>query len=508
MAGNELFDMVIAQRGAPVIANHVAEDPHLLPDTRAVFQHLGLKSIMFVPVVQGGRIIASIGMDLFTDEREFDEDMAETAQAMAAQISGTIENIHRAEQLSRQLSTVEAMSALAGSIYRLREDERALFDSIGEEVTRTTQSDHAAFYLLEADGVTGRVVSEYPPRGLAGTTVELAGSLLAEPLHQLQAGAEGPIVINDSATNTRLSETVRAGLAQSGAHALLFIPYRVNERLAGLAVFSREGKSPSYEPDMLTIGRTISAELSVGLQNIRLVQDARRRAGQLERIADFTRAAQASETIEGVLEGAIGALRDLTPADRIGVLFFDDAQRELRLVARYQEGSAAVQLKGGPLVAVSGTYAGQVWANQTPLTIADTQEGAGGRARNDTGIRSMALFPFNGGPGLRGVISIGSAHPHGYSDSDMAVLQQMTNQFAAALESRASLISKQSAAEQEALVNTLSARYQRSTDVNDLLATTLRELGDHLGARRGRIRLTMDPAPVMERAGGDGTDGW
>lgn len=104
---------------------------------------------------------------------------------------------------------------------------------------------------------------------------------------------------------------------------------------------------------------------------------------------------------------------------------------------------------------------------------------------------------------------MGSALPRSYSESDVAVLQQMANQFAAALDSRASLASKQAAAEQEALVNTLGARYQRAADVNDMLATTLRELGDHLGAKRGRIRLSMEPAPVAERAGsGSGMDVW
>lgn len=510
MAGNELFDLVRAQRGAPVIANHIASNPHLLPDTRAVFERIGLQSIMFIPVLQGGRIIASIGMDLFTADREFDVDVAETAQAMSAQISGTVENIERAEQLARQLSAVEAMSALAASIYRLQEDERALFDSIAEAMTHTTGSDHLVFVMTDADGINGRIVSEYPPRGMAGLEVDMATSVMAEPLRQLQAGAEGPIVLADLQSNQRMPEPARAMFAQYDVHSMLFIPFRVDDRLVGMAAFDRSGAARAYEPEMVAVARTIGAELSVGLQNIRLVQDARRRAVQLERITTFTRDAQASESIEGVLDRALGALRELVPADRIGVLFFDETQRELRLVARYQEGSPAVQLRGGPLVAVAGTYAGQVWTSQTALTITDTQEGAAGRGRSDTGIRSMALFPFNGGPGLRGVLSVGHAAPRSYSESDAAVLQQMANQFAAALESRMTLDSKQAAADQEALVNTLSARYQRAVDVNDILATTLRELGDHLGAKRGRIRLSMEPAPVAERAAGSGSgmDEW
>ena len=450
MAGNDLFDAVRAQRGAPVIANHVTDDPRMLPDTRAIFERLNLHSLMLIPVLQGGRIVASIGMDMFTAERTFDQDMADTAQAMAAQVSGALENLLRAEQLARQLSAVEAMSALAASIYRLQEDERSLFNSIAADVTHTTGSDHLVFVMIEPDGVNGRIVSEYPPRGMVDVQMELGPSVMGEPLRQLQAGVEGPIVLGDLQSNPRMPEQARALFTQFDVHAMLFVPFRVDGRLVGMAAFDRSGANRPYEPETLAVARTIGAELSVGLQNIQLVQDARRRAAQLERIADFTRAAQTSETVEGVLDTAMGTLRDLVPADRIGVLFFDDAQRELRLVARYQEGSpAAVQVRGGPLVGVTSTYAGQVWTSQTPITIADTLEGASGRSRGDTGIRSMALFPFDGGPGLRGVLSIGSAHPRSYTESDAAVLQQMVNQFAAALESRASLAAKQASAVQE-----------------------------------------------------------
>ena len=355
------------------------------------------------------------------------------------------------------------------------------------------------FVLIEPDGVNGRILSEYPPRGMAGVQVELGPSVMAEPLRQLQAGVEGPIVLADLQNNSRMPEQARALFRQFDVHSMLFVPFRVDDRLVGMAAFDRSGKTNPYEPETLAVARTIGAELSVGLQNIQLVKDARRRAAQLERIAEFARASQAGDTIESVLESAMTTLGQVVPADRIGVLFFDEAQRELRLVARTQDGASAVQLKGGPLVAITGTYAGQVWTTQTPLMIADTVDGAASRPRNDTGIRSMALFPFDGGPGLRGVISVGSANPRSYNESDAALLQQLINQFASALESRASQAAKQASAVQELLVNALSARYQRATDVNDMLAATLRELGDHLGAKRGRIRLAVEPAPVMQR---------
>jgi GAF domain-containing protein len=496
MAGNEIFDIVRAQRGAPVIVNHIADDHRLLPDTREVFEKLGLRSIMFIPVMQGERIIASIGMDLFTDEREFDSAILETAQAMAAQISSTLDNLRRSEQVTRQLRAVETMSSLATSIYRLQEDESALFDSIAEEVARTTESDHVVFVMLQPDGVHGVIASEYPPRGTAGVEIELGASVMAGALRQLQAGADGPVVLSNLQSDTRVPAEVTALFKQFDVHSMLFAPLIVDNRLTGMVAFDRSGVNRPYEPEIVTVAGTLGAELSVGLQNIRLVQEARRRAAQLERIAEFARDSQTSEQMEHVLDSAVESLRQIVPSDRIGVLLFDEAEGELRLVARYQDGAQAVHLADGPLVAVAGTYVGQVWTSQTALSITDSLEGAAGRARGDVGIRSMLLFPFNAGPALRGVISIGSAAPGRYNDSDAAVVQQMVNQFAAALESRATLAARQMAAEQQALINALSARYQRGVNVDDLLSATLREVGDHLGVRRARVRLALEPAPV------------
>lgn len=509
MAGNELFDNVRAQRGMPVIFNHIADNEILLPDTREVWQKIGLRSIMFIPVVQDGRIIASIGMDLFTDDRVFNQGIIGTAQAMAAQISSTLENMRRAEQLTRQLRAVETMSALATSIYRLQEDERTLFDSVAEDVTHTTESDQLIFIMLQSDGAHGVITSEYPPRGLAGTEIELATGIAARPLRQMRAGNTEPIVLEGVQSDPQLSAQAAALFRQDDVQAILFAPLVADDRLAGMIAFNRSDSNRPYEPELVSVASTIGAELSVGLQNIRLVQEARHRADQLEHIADFARASQSSEQIEAVLGIAVASLRQLVSADRIGILLFDEAQRELRLIARYQDGVEAVQLADGPLVAISGTYAGQVWTSQTPLAIADSLDGAAGRTRGDTDIRSMLLFPFNGGASLRGVLSVGSALPGRYTDSDAAILQQMTNQFSAALESRATLAARQAAAEQQALISALSARYQRGVDVNDILSATLREVGDHLGARRARIRLALEPAPIARRqedSDGGGTE--
>ncbi len=500
MAGNELFDMVIEQRGAPVIANHVASNHQLLPDTRAVFQSIGLRSIMFIPVMQGGRIIASIGMDMFTEEREFDEGMADTAQAMAAQISGTLENIRRAEQLTRQLRAVETLSELATSIYRLQEDERTLFDSVGQDLAQTTGSTHIGFAMFD-EGEAARIVSEYPARTLPAGAVSLGSTPLAAAVQRIRAGASDPVVLNKLNPPPATPDDVWTPFMRYNLQSVLVVPLTIADQLAGVVSFGRNAEQAEFEPETVAVARTIGAELSIGLQNIRLVQDARRRAEQLWQISEFTRAVQTSEAVESVLDQALATLRSLAPADRIGVFFLADDERELQLVARYQDGATTLPLRRGPNVPIAGTYVGQVWSSRTPLLLTNALEDTHNRARGDVGIRSMLLYPFEAGPGFRGVVSLGAVRAHTYSESDAAIVQQMVNQLAAALESRATLAARQAAAEQEALINTLSARYQRAVDVNDMLSTTLRELSGHLGAKRSRIRLALEPAPVVEHGG-------
>src|SRR5690606_34951185 len=105
--------------------------------------------------------------------------------------------------------------------------------------------------------------------------------------------------------------------------------------------------------------------------------------------------------------------------------------------------------------------------------------------------RSLMIAPIRVRDRLLGIVNIGSLHPNAYTETDIAVFQQMVNQLATALENAEAFAHSQRVAKNEALINDISAQLQQQMDMQRMLNVTLNELGAALGARRGRIRLQL-----------------
>ncbi len=124
-------------------------------------------------------------------------------------------------------------------------------------------------------------------------------------------------------------------------------------------------------------------------------------------------------------------------------------------------------------------------------------------------IRSYIALPIALRERVFGVIWIGSEAPGVFTREDIHHLQPLANAAAIAFENNRLLEETQARAAREERLNEIGIRLQESGDINDLLNTALHELGRALGARVGRVRLTIpeDQPPASENGGGNGASG-
>jgi len=93
-----------------------------------------------------------------------------------------------------------------------------------------------------------------------------------------------------------------------------------------------------------------------------------------------------------------------------------------------------------------------------------------------------------------------------WSDEDVALLQEVGQQLALALENARLFEETQRRAERERLITNITARIRSSTDMLGVLETTATELGKALGTSRVLVRLA--PAGLAQATGeGEKTDG-
>jgi formate hydrogenlyase transcriptional activator len=234
------------------------------------------------------------------------------------------------------------------------------------------------------------------------------------------------------------------------------------------------------------------AQIAIGMQNQRLLNDAQRRADQLQHVTSFGQEMQSALKLDTILTIMLTESRVMLPIDRMSITFFDPRQAQLRIIGQYEDEKISVDVENGPLLATTGTFVGQVWETGEMIAIADTDAMSGVSGAQDISLRSVMVAPIRARGRLLGTVNVGSLRPYSYTETDEAIFLQMINQLAIAIENAEAYRQSQRVAQNESLINDIATHFQQHSAVEDMLQIAVDELGRALGARRGRIRLSLE----------------
>jgi GAF domain-containing protein len=349
--------------------------------------------------------------------------------------------------------------------------------------------DHATVLLNEPEGVYGRVVSEFPEHGVVGQRIELASNPL---IAQIMQSPEHIGHITDAQNDPRLPQPFREILATLGTQAMLVLPLMVNGELIGTVGLDIYRKDQAFTDEMIVLAQAIITQMSVSVQNIRLLQQSEERVGQLQNVAALAQALHASLQLDAILNAMLTETPKLFPVDHMIIALYDPVVEQLKAVGQYEVKRITIDLTHAPFVPIDTTLIGDVWRDGTPLRIDNTAQ-AGVRLRlQDARVRSVMVAPISLRDRLVGVTYIASLRSHAYTPADAALLEQVNGQLASAIENSEALAESQRAARSQAIVNTITAHLQQSSDLEEMITAAAQELGRALGARRARVVLTAD----------------
>jgi GAF domain-containing protein len=382
-------------------------------------------------------------------------------------------------QLQQLNSLLLEMAGLRNEAELLKAGLRGLVGLLG--------IDHAAVLLHEPDGASARVVSEFPNHGAVGQRLDMHNNPMRA---QLLDSPEKIGLVQDVDTDPVLTPTLRDILRGLGINAMLVLPLMVHGQLIGTVGLDVYQKNRPFTAEMIALAQAVATQLSVSVQNIRLLLQSEERVGQLQHLTTVGQALHASLQLDAILNAMLIETPRLFPVDHMIIALYDPTSEQLKDVAQYEAKRITIDLTHAPLVPIGTTLIGDVWQSGRPLHIEDTAQ-AGVRQRlHDARIRAVMVAPIAVRERRLGVTYIGSLRPHAYSQADAALLGQVNGQLAAALENSAALAESQRAARAQMLVNTITAHIQQSSDLEDMLAAAALELGRALGARRARVVLT------------------
>jgi GAF domain-containing protein len=456
----------------------------------------GIQSYITLPIRDRDRVVEAITIS-FLYSRVFDQRQIRLYESLSDQIAVVLQShrlLHEAQvsasQLSKQVHILEAIAGLSTAIGSAQ-DERSLLDAGSRALVAATGADHCGIVIVGQNEDVGTVASEYPQHGLVGVQIDMKHNLLYQGIRDTRQ----PIAVNDLYAEPRLIEETRDMFVKLGIHAFLFLPIFVHDRIFGSVGLDIYAPDRPITPEMIDIAQTVTAQIAIGLQNIRLLTDAQRRAEQLQHITGFSQSVQATLDLGTIFNIVMAETAQTITQDRITIAIYDPISSVLRVAARRENGSASIRLEGGDILLAEG-YIADVWGSWELLHIPDSSAMAG-YVEGDT--RSRLLVPILSRGRILGLVMVEAYRPHAYSETDVAVFQQMMNQLAIAIENAEAYNQSLKVAKNEALVNDISTRLQRQIDLQSMMDVAVNELGRALGARRARIRLNIpDETPSGE----------
>lgn len=233
----------------------------------------------------------------------------------------------------------------------------------------------------------------------------------------------------------------------------------------------------------------ISDQVSVVMQNQRLLASSQRQTRQLQTIADFGQAVQTNLDRQAVIDIALSSLKEMLAPDFAAIYMRDSFGGALKLIARLDGDVQTAGTPGSDSITAAQTTAMHAYDHRLTFHDNDLTRLPDVRPTLRVDLVAVIAVPLivHGQPA--GVIEVGATHRDAFSRPDVAAVQQLTGQMGVALENIDVLARSERSAASKTLVNTISSKLQRQMDMERILDVTINEVGQALGARRARIRF-------------------
>jgi FOG: GAF domain len=220
-------------------------------------------------------------------------------RAYLAQQQALAENMRRNQELAALNRIVTAAASTR--------DMTELLQFAAKEVVQLLHARSAGFALLEPDGQHLRLVADHTTAqdepSAVGMLIPVAGNLATEWVFEHRR----TLVVDNAQTNS-LTAPIHHLLCQRRTQALLIMPLIVHGDILGTLGVDLEEPGRTFTPAEIALVETLAGQLASALDNLRLYEEAQRRAEREHLINTITQKIQGAASISSALQTAIQEL--------------------------------------------------------------------------------------------------------------------------------------------------------------------------------------------------------
>jgi len=436
------------------------------------------KSWLGVPLLINDKAVGSIILQDIDHEKAFNDSDLQTLTTLAQQVAGFVNTAGIIDDMRRQLSQVQIASEIAREISSALNLDELLLKAVNLILDRFNFY-HASIFLIDP---IENIALIREATGEAGAQMKRVGHKLAVGSKSVVGYVSGqgePLVVNDTSKDaTHLPNSM---LPDTRAEAA--IPLKVGDRILG--VIDVQSTIPySFKPSDISTFQTLADQLAIAVNNTELFAEIQEHLSQHRLLHHITTSAASGTTLEEALTSAVKGLQVTLGGDRVSILLSDEERKNLVVKAWVGYSEDASNLK----IPVGSGITGWVAAHRKPLRVNDISKDTRYIQVSSNTLSELAI-PLIFRNDVLGVLNVESEQIGAYNENDEEMLGTLAGSLAAIIANARLVDQIRRQAERERLLNDISSKIRRSTDMQTILSTTIQELHRVTGARRTQIDI-------------------
>jgi signal transduction histidine kinase/CheY-like chemotaxis protein/putative methionine-R-sulfoxide reductase with GAF domain len=383
------------------------------------------RSAIFAPLLVGEEMLGVISLQNLDREHAFDERDVSLLSTIAASLSVALRTGRLIDETRQRVGELATINTVGEAISAQLEVD-PLLALVGEKMREAFQADIA--YVALVDEEAGEI--QFPYYVEDGDHEPQEPLKVGEGLTSRVLERRQPLLLNREEDWAKLKERGRGTLARSW----LGVPIIAGDRAIGVISIQSTQEAGRFGESDERLLSTIAANVGVAVQNARLYDETRRRAEEMEALADVGREMSATLELSVVLELIADRAKELLSADTSAVYLPSDEDDRLRAIVAL--GHIAAELRADAItpgvgiigdVAVTGQpeVVNSTAGDERSITIPGTED-------EDDRLMAAPLKVRGEVAGILAVWRVGAADR--FTNADLSFLIGLSQQAAIALE--------------------------------------------------------------------------
>jgi PAS domain S-box-containing protein len=416
----------------PVILEEGAADFKLSPELVGA---LGVRSMLVIPLVSGGRLMGTLGVHTPGTPHAFTLKEIALARGIAAHAAVAIDKARLFQQTQARLRETETLLTITQALSSTL-DPTETMRRVAREIARALGADMVGAYLADAEQRFLRPIAGYRvPKELYEKFMRHPIRIVGHAAMEETWRSRKSLWTSDARSDPRIDqESVERFPHQS----LLFVPMIVKGEAIGGFIVVWWTERHHFTPDQIRLVEGISDQAAMFIENARLYSEATRRRREAEELARLARmlteSLDAADVGQRIVESSL-----LLLGGKFSVLRLLQPDGSLKLIA--SRGDAAVMGHLLPVMPTGAGVAGRAVTEGRPVWSPNVFADPGVTMSDELRAQIAPLHhsaylavPLRVKREIIGVIGIGDSSARSFSDAEVALLQTFADQAAIALE--------------------------------------------------------------------------